>query len=348
MGKRAGRVLSGIRATGRLHLGNYLGAVKGMLALQERAELECFFMVADLHTITTPYDRVELSRNRREVLLDYLASGLDPRHSTLFIQSMVPAHTELAFYLSSLVTIARMQHLPTFKEKVRQHPQHVTMALLNYPLLMASDILLYQASLVPVGLDQEPHLEVARELVRKLRAEYGLELPEPERFVTPGEYVPSLKGEGKMSKSVEGSYIQLTDDEATVSAKLAACPTDGGRGRVTAFQVGERGTAYRYTDERGEESAGVESLLSLVSLIQGEERRQAYHEQYTSTGLRYRDLKAELAAAISELLRPIQARRARWEADEGALKAVIEAGAKRARALAEETLTLVRAKLLSE
>ena len=133
------RILSGIRATGRLHLGNYLGAVKGFLELQDNLDYETFYMVADMHAITTPYDTEELEKNRREVIIDYLSAGLDPEKSVLFLQSMVPEHVELAFYLSSVVTIARLQHLPTFKEKVKQYPEHVTMALLNYPILM-SDI----------------------------------------------------------------------------------------------------------------------------------------------------------------------------------------------------------------
>ena len=188
------RVLSGIRATGRLHLGNYVGAVKGMLALQDREDLETFFMVADVHTITTPFQPDELADNRREVIIDYLAAGLDPERSVLFLQSMVDEHTSLSFYLSSLVSVARMQHLPTFKEKVKQYPDNATMALLNYPVLMAGDILIYRAQLVPVGIDQEPHIEVAREIARKLNDTYGMDVPEPQRFATSGEYVPSLKG----------------------------------------------------------------------------------------------------------------------------------------------------------
>ena len=162
------RVLSGIRATGRLHLGNYLGAIKGMLALQDDPEYETFYMVADLHAVTTPYNVEELRKNRREVIIDYLAAGLDPQKSVLFQQAANPHHAELAFYLSSVVTIAKMQHLPTFKDKVKQHPQNVTMALLNYPILMSSDILLYKSSAVPVGIDQEPHLEVTREIARRM------------------------------------------------------------------------------------------------------------------------------------------------------------------------------------
>ena len=177
-------VLSGIRATGRLHLGNYLGAVKGMLELQNDPQYQTLYMVADVHALTTPFDVQQLKINRREVIIDYLAAGLDPEKSIIFQQADVSEHLELAFYLSSVVTIARMQHLPTFKDKVKQYPQHATMALLNYPILMAADILVYKAGLVPVGIDQEPHLEVAREIARKMNQDYGLDFPEPVRFST--------------------------------------------------------------------------------------------------------------------------------------------------------------------
>src|SRR3972149_7684955 len=162
------RVLSGIRATGRLHLGNYLGAVKGFLTLQDNPEYQCLYMVADVHRVTTPYKVEELRQNRREVIVDYLAAGLDPDKSILFQQADVVEHIELAFYFSSVVTMAKMQHLPTFKEKDKQYPKHVTMALLNYPVLMAGDIFVYKAGLVPVGIDQEPPLEVAREIARSM------------------------------------------------------------------------------------------------------------------------------------------------------------------------------------
>ena len=191
------RVLSGIRATGRLHLGNYLGAVKGMLELQNDPDYETFYMVADVHTITTPYNVGELRKNRREVIIDYLAAGLDPEKSIIFQQSEVPEHIEFAFYLSSVVTIAKMQHLPTFKDKVKQYPEHATMALLNYPVLMAADILIYKAESVPVGIDQEPHLEVAREIARRFNQDYKTNFPQPVSFKTEGKYVPSLSGEGK-------------------------------------------------------------------------------------------------------------------------------------------------------
>lgn len=319
------RVLSGIRATGRLHLGNYLGAVKGMLELQDNPEYETFYMVADVHTITTPYNVEELRRNKREVILDYLAAGLDPEKSVIFQQSEVNEHLELAFYLSSVVTIAKMQHLPTFKEKVKQYPQNSTMALLNYPILMAADILAYKADMVPVGIDQEPHLEVAREIARRFNQDYGTDFPEPQRFKTTGEYVPSLTGEGKMSKTVEGSFINLTDSLEEIKSKIAKIPTDEGRG--------------------SEIVGGVRSLFEFVELFQGSEKRQSLENQYRAEGVRYGDIKNELSEAIFDELKPIQEKRADLENNPDYVEKVIREGAERAREIAKETVSEVRQKI---
>ena len=321
------RVLSGIRATGRLHLGNYLGAIKGMLALQDDPEYETFYMVADLHAVTTPYDVEELRKNRREVIIDYLAAGLDPQKSVLFQQAANPHHAELAFYLSSVVTIAKMQHLPTFKDKVKQHPQHATMALLNYPVLMASDIMLYNASEVPVGIDQEPHLEVTREIARRLNQDYDTNFPEPKSFKTTGEYVPSLTGEGKMGKSVEGSFINLTDDLDTIREKLAKAPTDTGIGK------------------REEMAIGVLSLLTFVQLFQGKEKRNEYENAYQMDGIRYGELKKDLAEAIYQELKPFQEKRRELESKPKEVDRIIEEGNKKATAIAKETVDEVRKKM---
>jgi len=321
------RVLSGIRATGRLHLGNYLGAIKGMLALQDDPDYETLYMVADLHTLTTPYSVEELRKNRREIIIDYLAAGLDPEKSILFQQAANPHHAEFAFYLSSVVTIAKMQHLPTFKDKVKQYPQHSTMALLNYPILMSADILIYKASDVPVGIDQEPHLEVAREIARRMNQDFETDFPEPRTFKTTGEYVPSLIGEGKMSKSVEGSYINLTDDLDTIKAKLAKAPTDSGKGKI------------------GQMSSGVVSLLTFVELFEGKERRKVYEAAYEHEGIRYGDLKTELAEAIYQELRPIQEKRKEFEENPEKVDRIIQEGNEKAQGLAKITVTEVRKKM---
>jgi tryptophanyl-tRNA synthetase len=319
------RVLSGIRATGRLHLGNYLGAVKGMLELQNNPDYETFYMVADVHTITTPYNVEELRKNRREVILDYLAAGLDPEKSVIFQQSEVPEHLELAFYFSSVTTIAKMQHLPTFKDKVKQYPEHATLALLNYPALMAADILVYKAELVPVGIDQEPHLEVAREIARRFNQDYGTDFPEPKRFATKGEYVPSLTGEGKMSKSVEGSYINLTDDLETIKQKIAKIPTDSGQGE--------------------EITGGVKNLFEFVEMFEGQQKREELENKYKTSGVRYGDIKSELSEAIFKELEPMQAKRRELEENVEYVNKVILEGAQKARSVAEETLREVREKM---
>lgn len=320
---RKKRVLSGIRATGRLHLGNYLGAVKGMLELQNNPDYETLYMVADVHTITTPYDTAELRKNRREVVIDYLAAGLDPKKSVIFLQSDVPAHIELAFYFSSVVTIARMQHLPTFKDKVKQYPQHATMALLNYPVLMAADILIYKPDVVPVGIDQEPHLEVAREIARKMNQLYGTDFPQPKRFATPGEYVPSLKGEGKMAKSVEGSYVNLNDSKDEVQKKIRSIPT--------ATEVGEM-------------TPGTKALFALAKLFLPD-KISDFEKKFKDGSLQFVELKDALADAISQELASFQEKRKKLESDNAYIDEVIREGAVKAQELAQETLQEVKEKM---
>jgi tryptophanyl-tRNA synthetase len=318
------RVLSGIRATGRLHLGNYLGAVKGMLALQDDPDYETYYMVADLHSINTPYEPKELANQTREVVLDYLAAGIDPQTSTIFIQSQVAEHIELSYLFSTVITVARAFHLPTYKEKVKLQPQNVNMALLYYPILMAADILAYKADAVPVGDDQLSHLEVAREVVRKMNSKYGMDFPEPKQFKTKGHKIPSLLGEGKMSKSVEGSYINLTDDLKTIKEKLAKVPTDEGKGN----KIPTKG--------------GVAALLSLVSIFEGEERKEEYEKAYLNSGIHYKELKEKLAEDIYEELIPIQKKRASFEKDVDKVDRILKEGAEKAKKVAKITLVEVR------
>jgi tryptophanyl-tRNA synthetase len=318
------RVLSGIRATGKLHLGNYLGAVKGMLALQADPSYETFFMVADLHTMTTPYVVAELRSNRRELYVEYLACGLDPQKDAIFFQSDVPEHTELAFYLSTVMTIAKTQHLPTYKEKVKQYPHNNTLALLNYPMLMAADILVYKAGFVPVGLDQEPHLEVAREVARRMNDLYGLDFPEPVRFKTEGEYIPSLKGEGKMGKSIEGSFINLTDTEDEVRKKVRSIPTA--------------------TEAGGEMNGGVKALFAFANMYIPQSAEK-YKKEFESGSLQFSTIKDEIATAISESLKPIQQKREQLMNDTEYVEKTMREGAEKARAVAAHTLKEVRSRM---
>lgn len=318
-------VLSGIRATGRLHLGNYLGAIKGMIELQNNPQYNCFYMIADAHTITTPYNPQQLLNDRKEILIDYLAVGLDPQKSTIFIQSQIPQHFELAYYFSSIVSIARMLHLPTYKEKVKQYPQYNTMALLNYPVLMASDILLYKAELVPVGIDQEPHLEVAREIARKMNYIYHTNFPEPKRFKTKGEYVPSLKGEGKMSKSIEGSYINLTDSLDEIRKKIRGIPTA--------------------TTAGGPITGGIKTLFILAELFLSSTDYQDFKNQYHQGNLKFVTIKDTIAEAIYQELKPIQKKRKEITQNLDYVEKVIKTGVEKAKEIASQTLDEVKNKM---
>ncbi|MDP3994576.1 MAG: tryptophan--tRNA ligase, partial [bacterium] len=299
------RVFSGSRPTGRLHLGNYLGAIKGYIALQERGDLDCIYCVVDLHGITTPYDPKTFQESIYNVVLDYLGAGLDPSPPAggsgqvpkchLLIQSQVPEHVELAYLLGTIYPVSRIEQLPTYKDKKRENPDYVNVGLFYYPILMASDILIYKANLVPVGKDQFPHIELTREVARKFNQMFAEVFPEPEAFESQGSYVPSLTGTGKMSKSVEGSYINLTDDLEAIQKKLSGAPTDSGKGTMVPKE------------------GGVVSLLTLVELFEGEEKRKRYEAEYLSTGIKYQAFKEELAEAIYNELKPIQERRKYFE-----------------------------------
>lgn len=320
------RVYSGIRATGRLHLGNYLGAVKGMLQLQD--EYDCTFAVVDLHAITTPYDPKTLQQSVRDVVLDYLAAGLDPKICRIEIQSKIPQHTELAYYLSTIYPVSRLEDLPTYKDKKVQYPKYVNMGLLYYPVLMAADVLLYKGELVPVGIDQEPHLEVMREIARKFNSMFGDTFPEPQRFATEGEYVPSLAGAGKMSKTVEGSYITLTDDLETIKKRLAQAPTDSG---TTGGPLPKEG--------------GVANLFALLNMFVLEDVYNRFVQDYEQGEIKYAELKETLAHAISGELQPIQEKRKEFEENSKLVDEILEESRIQCLKLAGDTMKEVRAKM---
>jgi len=319
------KVYSGIRATGRLHMGNYFGAVKGMLELQDK--YDCVFSVVDLHAITTPYDPKTLKENVRNVLLDFLAAGLDPEKCLIEVQSKVPEHAELALLFSTIYPVSRLEDLPTYKDKKEQFPKYVNMGLLYYPVLMAADILLYKADLVPVGKDQDPHIEVTREIARKFNQMFGQTFPEPQRFTTPGEYVPSLLGVGKMGKSHEGSYINLTDDLSTIKQRLAAVPTDSG---TLGGEVPTTG--------------GVATLFSLMKLVNRDDLYTKYAQDYKEKKIKYSDVKEELAQAIHNELKPMQEKRAEIEKNFD-LDKMIEEHTKICREVASKTLNEAKQKM---
>jgi tryptophanyl-tRNA synthetase len=324
--KKGSKVYSGIRATGRLHLGNYLGAVKGMLSLQD--EYESIFSVVDIHAITTPYDPVVLKQSVRDIIMDYLAAGLDPKKCLLEVQSKVPEHIELSFLLATIYPVSRLEDLPTYKDKKAQHPKYVNMGLLYYPVLMTADILLYKAQLVPVGIDQEPHLEVAREIARKFNSMFGETFPEPQRFKTPGEYVPSLTGKGKMGKSIEGSYINLSDDLDTINQKLAKAPTDSG---TTGGVLPETG--------------GVANLFALLKLFDDDDSYNRFAQQYQEKTIRYSDMKKVLAEKIYQELKPLQDKRKAFEENPQLVDAIISEHTEKCRERAQETMREVKAKM---
>ncbi len=319
------RVFSGVRANARPHIGNYLGAMKGMLELQDK--YDCIFSVVDLHTVIVPYDPQTLQAQIREVVLDFLGAGLDPHKCHLLVQSQLAGeHLELAYYLGCIYPVSRIEDLPTYKEKKATYPDYINIGLFYYPVLMAADILIYNAELVPIGIDNEPHLEVAREMARKFNAMYGTKLVEPQRYATPGGSVPSLSGEGKMSKSKGGTII-LTDSLAEIKTVLAKAPTDSGHG------------------EKFPAEGPAANLMTFVELFEGHDRAMQYKEQYKNGGIRYGELKAELAEAIYKELRPVQERRKHYEEHPEEVEDILKEGADYARGIADKTLKEVRGKM---
>jgi tryptophanyl-tRNA synthetase len=336
------RVFSGSRPTGKLHLGNYLGGLKGYIALQERADLDCIYSIVDLHGITSPFNPKTYQNQIHDVVLDYLGAGLDPKKCHLVIQSQVPEHVELAYLLGTIYPVSKVEQLPTYKDKKEEQPKYINVGLFYYPILMAADILIYKAELVPVGIDQEPHLELTREVARKFNRMFptkprgarvlqggagGETFPEPKRFATKGEYVPSLLGKGKMSKSVEGSYILLTDDLVAIKKRLAKVPTDIGKGK----KIPKEG--------------GVINLLTLIELFLGRKRRREYEREYLSRGIRYAGLKADLAEVIYKGLKPVRERRKYYTERPKLVEKILEDGRKYCSKIAKETLREVKEKM---
>lgn len=321
------KVFSGMRPTGYLHLGNYFGAMKGYLELQDRKDLDCIYAVVDLHGITSPYHPKNYPQEVTDLVLDYLACGLDPKKSHLIIQSHRPEHLELAYYLSTIYPVSRLEQLPTYKEKKLEQPKYINLGLLYYPILMAADILIYKAELVPVGKDQLPHLELTREVARIFNNYFGQTFPEPQAFLTAGSYVPSLTGEGKMSKTNKNSYISLIDDLNTIKNKLAKVPTDLGHGNKIPTQ------------------GGINALLTLVELFMGKTKRRFYEKQYLTTGIQYQKLKYDLAQNIFNYLKPIQTKRKYYEKHPLVVKQIIAQGEKYAAAISQKTLAEVKHKM---
>lgn len=321
------RVFSGSRPTSKLHLGNYLGAIKGYLDLQEKEGFDCIYSIVDLHAITTPFDPKKLQKQINDVVLDYLGGGLDPEEAHLMIQSQVPEHVELSYLLSTLYPVSRLQQLPTYKDKTKENPDYVNMGLLYYPVLMAADIMIYKADTVPVGKDQLPHIEVTREFARTFNRMFGETFPEPKAYLKEGASIPSLRGEGKMSKSVEGSYILLIDSLEDIKEKLAGVPTDAGKG------------------DKVPSEGGVANLFSFVELFEGKESRKEYERQYLKEGIKYKELKDTLAEAIFKELEPIREKRKFYEERPGLVRDILGEGREYCAKIAKNTLEEVKEKM---
>ena len=330
------RVLSGMRPTGRLHLGNYMGALKNWVELQNATnddgtpKYECYFFIADFHALTTDYaDTSELPANVKDVLLDFLAAGLDTKRSTIFLQSEVPAHAELSLLLGMITPLGWLERVPTYKDQQEQLKEKdlATYGFLGYPVMMSADILVYQTDFVPVGLDQAAHVEITREIARRFNHIYGVDdreiLPEPKVLLTPSPKLPGTDGR-KMSKSY-GNTILLSDPEPEVRAKLKTMVTDPAR--------------IRRTDAGNPEICPVFDLHKVFSSggTQTEVRAGC-----TTAGIGCIQCKGWLADAVVKELAPIQERRRYFEAHPDEANAILDEGAVRANARAEQTLREVR------
>ena len=318
------RVFSGVRPTGRLHIGNYLGAVKNYVALQD--EYDCVYCIVDLHALTTVEDTLDLKQNTYDLALDLLAAGIRPEETILFVQSHVPQVTELHTILSMVTPLGKLTALPTFKEKVRQNPNNVNYGLVGYPVLMTADIVLYKSHVVPVGIDQAPHVEFAREVVRSFNYRYKTNvLIEPQVKHTEITKVLGTDGKEKMSKSLDNQI------------EIAATPEETRQRVMSMFTDLQR---IRRTDPGDPDVCNVFTLhksftpAEEVAMINVECRR---------AGIACVDCKQRFAANLNKALEPFRAKRAELAAKPDLVQAVLDDGAARARAIAEKTMVEVRA-----
>jgi tryptophanyl-tRNA synthetase len=330
------RVLSGMRPTGKLHLGNYMGALRNWVTLQDETnadgnrKYEGYYFIADLHALTTDYaDTSGIQQNIADVALDFLAGGLAPERSTIFVQSDVPQHAELHLLLSMITPLSWLERVPTYKDQQEQLKEKdlATYGFLGYPLLMAADILLYRPDYVPVGQDQAAHVEITREIARKFNSTYPRAksdvLPEPKVLFTPSPKLPGTDGR-KMSKSY-GNTVMLTDTEADLRKKLKTMVTDPAR--------------VRRTDPGNPEVCPVGDLHKVFS---SDETRLKVWEGCTSAGIGCIECKGWAADGIVAVLNPIQERRRQYEANPKLVTEILAAGAERARASAAATMQQVR------
>lgn len=320
-------VLSGIRPTGNLHLGNYIGALRNFVEMQH--QYNCFFFIADFHSLTTHPTPENIQGNVRNVLAQYLACGLDPEKATIYIQSDVPEVIELYLYLNMNAYLGELERCTSFKDKIRQQPENVNAGLLTYPTLMAADILIHKADFVPVGKDQEQHLEMARTFGNRFNRMYGKEyFPEPQAFNFGKELIkiPALNGAGKMGKSEgENSTIFLTDTPKQIEKKVKRAVTDAGP-----------------TEPNSPMSEPIANLFQLMSVVSEPETISFFKEKYNDCSIRYGDLKKQLAEDMIAFINPIREKIEAVTADEENLNRVAEMGKEKAKTSARKTIREVR------
>lgn len=319
------RVFSGIRPSGRLHIGNYFGAIKNWLKLQDEAD--CIFAVVDYHGMTTPYNPKEMVGEKYEVVLDYLAAGIDPKKSTLIVQSQVPEHTELAWILGTITPVSWLERVPTFKEKVALHPNYVNLGLLSYPVLMAADILIYKSNIVPVGEDQLPHIELAREIAGRFNKMFGKTFPLPKEALTKGARIMSLNDPTKKMSKTGGGGILLSDTPEEIWKKLAPAVTDPARKRAT--------------DPGTPELCNIYSLHKIMSLPE-QIKMVANSCRYAKFGCL--DCKKILAKNIADEFENFRKKRKELEKNPERVRMMLKIGAVKARKIVAETLAEVEKK----
>lgn len=320
---KKGRVFSGARPTGRQHLGNYLGAIKNYVAMQD--DYDCVYCIVDVHALTTLDSTQELRQNTYDMALDWLAAGIRPEESIIFIQSHVPQVMELHTYLSMVTPLGKLTDLPTFKDKVRENPNNVNYGLVGYPVLMAADILLYGTDFVPVGIDQAPHIEFTREVVRSFNYRYGQPvLKEPQMKATAIPKVLGIDGVQKMSKSLN-NHIELAATPEETTQRVMQMVTDPAR--------------IRRSDPGNPDICNVFSMHKIFS---SREEIDMVNVECRRAGIGCVDCKKLLAKNLNAHLEPFRARRAELDKNPDYIWDVLADGAKRARALAEETMVSVR------
>ncbi len=318
--------MSGIRPTGFLHLGNYFGAIKNYIKMQD--EFECYFMIADWHSLTTHPDTKELKNNVRRVVAEHLACGLDPDKTAFYAQSQLRETAELYLYLNMLAYTGELEKTVTFKDKVRQHPDNINAGLLTYPVLQAADILLHRASLVPVGKDQEQHLEMARTFGNRFNYRYGEVFPEPRAFNYGGELVkvPGLDGSGKMSKSEnQMSTLYLSDEDEAIRKKIMKCKTDSGP-----------------TSANSAKPDYIENIFLLMKLVSNSDTTAHFEQNFNECTIRYGEMKKQLAEDMIKFIKPIREKTAEILDNEVLLQSVLEKGAAKAGQSARKTMEIVR------